>query len=127
MSRSPGFDDTNKSDAEILNMIAAFLSTAYAFSPLCKEGLTKLYRYENGKKLAGIIYLHRISDVRMGGISKRNFRLFRELCGDSTLKNVAIVTNMWNEVSLDVATAREQELANEDAFFKPAIEKQAQL
>lgn len=108
---TPGFDDTTKSDTDILRMIAAFLATAY----------------ENGKKLAGVIYLHRISDFRMGGISTRNFKMFRQLCGDSTLKNVVLVTNMWGEVSKEVGEAREAELAREEIFFKPVMEKGARL
>ena len=51
--------------------------------------------------------------------------MFRKLCGDSTLKNVVLVTNMWGKVEQGVAEAREQELA--DIFFKPALDKQAQL
>ncbi|KAG5651904.1 hypothetical protein H0H81_006985 [Sphagnurus paluster] len=108
---TPGFDDTTKSDAEVLRMIAAFLATTY----------------EAGKKLAGVIYMHRISDFRMGGISTRNFKMFRELCGESTLKNVVIVTNMWGEVSKEVGEAREAELVREDIFFKPVLEKGAQI
>jgi hypothetical protein len=83
--------------------------------------------YENGKKLAGVIYIHRISDFRMGGISTRNFRMFRELCGDSSLKNVVILTNMWGEVSKEVGEARERELASDDLFFKPVLEKGAKM
>ena len=82
-------------------------------------------RYEQGKKLAGVIYIHRISDFRMGGISTRNFKMFRELCGESSLKNVVIVTNMWGEVSRDVGEAREQELATQSMFFKPVLDKGA--
>ncbi|KAK7032289.1 hypothetical protein VNI00_013248 [Paramarasmius palmivorus] len=108
---TPGFDDTNKSDADILKMIAAFLATMY----------------EHNQTLAGVIYLHRISDFRVGGISRRNFKMFRELCGDSTLKNVVIVTNMWGEVGKDVGEAREAELIQEDKFFRPVLEKGAQL
>ncbi|KAF5327319.1 hypothetical protein D9619_004266 [Psilocybe cf. subviscida] len=108
---TPGFDDTTKSDADILRMIAAFLATAY----------------ENGKTLAGVIYVHRISDFRMGGISTRNFKMFRQLCGESTLKNVVIVTNMWSAVSEDIGIARETELASEDIFFKPVLDKGAQI
>jgi hypothetical protein len=63
----------------------------------------------------------------MGGISTRNFRLFRQLCGDTTLKNVVIVTNMWGEVSEEMGIAREVELANNDKFFKPALAKGAQM
>ncbi|KIL67665.1 hypothetical protein M378DRAFT_102256 [Amanita muscaria Koide BX008] len=108
---TPGFDDTQKSDTEILRLIAVYLSTAY----------------ENGKKLSGVIYFHRISDFRVGGISRRNFKMFRQLCGDDNLKNVLIVTNMWGEVDPQVGLAREKELSSTDIFFKPALDKGAQF
>jgi hypothetical protein len=82
-------------------------------------------RYEKGSKLAGVIYIHRISDNRFSGIAGRNFKMFRELCGDTTLKNVVLVTNMWGEVSRDVGEARENELSRN--FFKPVLDKGAQM
>jgi enoyl-CoA hydratase/carnithine racemase len=63
----------------------------------------------------------------MGGISTRNFKMFRQLCGDSTLKNVIILTNMWGHVGNDVGEARERELASDELFFKPVLEKGAQM
>ena len=51
--------------------------------------------------------------------------MFRELCGDRTLKNVVIVTNMWGEVPLDVGESRENELSSN--FFKPVLDKGAQM
>jgi len=51
--------------------------------------------------------------------------MFRQLCGDSTLKNVILVTNMWGDVSTGVGEARERELVEE--FFKPVLDKGAQL
>ena len=51
--------------------------------------------------------------------------MFRDLCGDSTLKNVIIVTNMWGKVSQDVGEARENELSTN--FFKQVLDKGAQL
>jgi hypothetical protein len=86
-----------------------------------------IVRYRTGKKLAGVIYLHRISDFRFGGIATRNFRMFRELCGESTLKNVVIVTTMWSEVTPAKGATREHELATNTKFFKSAIDKQALL
>lgn len=106
---TPGFDDTNKSDTDILKLIAAFLATAY----------------ESGSTLAGVIYIHRISDKRFSGISGRNFKMFRELCGDKTLENVILVTNMWGEVTREVGEARENELKTN--FFKPVLDKGARL
>ena len=51
--------------------------------------------------------------------------MFRQLCGDSTLKNVVLVTNMWGKVAHDVGEARERELVNK--HFKAAFDKGAQL
>ncbi|KAG9224605.1 hypothetical protein PLEOSDRAFT_1107328 [Pleurotus ostreatus PC15] len=108
---TPGFDDTTKSDADILAMIAAFLASTY------RQGTT----------LSGVIYIHRISDFRMGGISTRNFKMFRKLCGEATLRNVVLVSNMWSQVSPQVGEAREAELASDPAFFKPVLDKGAQF
>ena len=125
---TPGFDDTSKSDVDILKMIAAFLATAsvgigpHHFFILHTEPFT---RYEAGSTLAGVIYIHRISDIRYTGISGRNFKMFRELCGDTTLKNVIIVTNMWGQVSKDIDEARENQLSS--IFFKPALDKGARM
>ena len=85
----------------------------------------RFVRYASGSKLAGIIYIHRISDDRFTGISVRNFNMFRKLCGESTLKNVVLVTNMWGRVEKDVGEAREKELAQ--VYFRIALEKDAQL
>ena len=82
-------------------------------------------RYEEGTTLAGIIYVHRISDNRLGGITKRNFNMFRKLCNEATLKNVVLVTNIWEEDSQAVKEARKTDLSGE--FFKSALDKGAQM
>lgn len=69
--------------------------------------------------------MHRISDFRMTGISRRNFSMFRKLCGDETLNNVVIVTNMWGEVTAERGAAREHELRTDDILFKPVLDKGA--
>jgi hypothetical protein len=89
--------------------------------------LSVCHRYKNGIQLSGVIYIHRISDFRMGGISRRNFSMFRQLCGESSLKNIILVTNMWSEVSIEVGEAREAELRESNIFFKPVLDKHARL
>ena len=84
-----------------------------------------LNRYEDGSKLAGVIYIYRISGVQFSGISARNFALFRKLCDESTLKNVVLVTNMWGVGSEATNEAREKELSG--TFFKPALDRGAQM
>ena len=87
--------------------------------------LREIYRYSAGAKLAGVIYVHRISDFKFGNLAARKFRLFKELCGEKTLKNVILMTNMWGCVTPEQGDARERQLKNE--HFKAAIEKGAQL
>ncbi|KZP03910.1 hypothetical protein FIBSPDRAFT_443279 [Athelia psychrophila] len=108
---TPGFDDTTKSDTDILKMIAIFLTTYH----------------QDGVKLAGVIYMYNINGVRMSGIATRNFRMFRKLCGDESLKNVVIVTNFWSQVDHAQGTARETELCTNDKFFKPVLDMHAKL
>ena len=69
-----------------------------------------MLRYENDIKLAGIIYLHRITDNRMAGTPHRNLRMFGELCGDQAVKKVVLVTTMWDNVEQDKGERREKEL-----------------
>ena len=51
--------------------------------------------------------------------------MFRELCGDTTLKNVVLATSMWGMVPLDVGESREKGLSSN--FFKPVLDKGAQM
>lgn len=71
--------------------------------------------------------MQRISDFRMGGIARRNFTIFKQLCGDEFLKNVAVVTSMWSEVTSSVGEAREAELRDQEMFFKPVLAQGARL
>ncbi|KAL4245287.1 P-loop containing nucleoside triphosphate hydrolase [Abortiporus biennis] len=108
---TPGFDDSTLSDTDMLKMVALHLSMTY----------------EQGFKLNGLIYMHRITDFKMGGISRRNFNMFRKLCGDDTLQNVLIVTTMWGLVDKEMGEARERELMSDERLMKPVIDKGARM
>ena len=69
--------------------------------------------------------MHRISDNRIGGVSLRNFKMFKKKCGIKAAKNVAFVTTMWGEVRADRGEAREEELKS--LYFKPILDQGAQL
>ncbi|TFY60643.1 hypothetical protein EVJ58_g5028 [Rhodofomes roseus] len=111
MVDTPGFDDTVKSDADVLTTIATYLE--------------RLYR--KGIRIRGIIYLHRITDNRMGGTALRNVRMFEAICGEPAMASTAVVLNMWDQVQPGVAQARETELRESDIFFKPAVNAGAQM
>ncbi|KAL6302082.1 P-loop containing nucleoside triphosphate hydrolase protein [Sparassis latifolia] len=101
---TPGFDDTTSSDTEILKMIASWLSKTY------KRHIT----------LAGIIYMHRISDNRIAGTPLKNFSMFTKLCGPRAAQNVIIATTMWGRVPSDLGRRREREL--QEKWWKPMLE-----
>jgi hypothetical protein len=78
--------------------------------------------------LNGLIYVHRISDPRMGKVSKRNLRMFKQLCGDDSLRNVCITTTYWDQlVTKEKGEEREKELRESADLFKPLIDEGAQL
>lgn len=98
---TPGFDDTYRRDIDVLKDVSFWLSKAYA------EDI----------KLTGIIYLHRISDTRMGGVALKDLSMFKKLCGESSFASVALVTTFWEDVIPRVGERRETELRNTDEFY----------
>ncbi|OCH84692.1 hypothetical protein OBBRIDRAFT_741154, partial [Obba rivulosa] len=108
---TPGFDDSRDgvTDTDILKKISSYLKN----------------EHDEGRKLNGLIYMHRINDVRVGGVSKRNLRMFQKLCGSKTLQNVVIVTTMWDTVSEELGAQRERELMMKT--FKPLLDEGAQM
>ncbi|KAI6042360.1 P-loop containing nucleoside triphosphate hydrolase protein, partial [Pisolithus marmoratus] len=91
---TPGFDDTKKSDLQILESISDWLSKTYT----------------QGTLLSGILYFHRISDNRMAGTPLKNLRVFQKLCGSKAMSQVVLVTTMWDEVEVEVGNERLEEL-----------------
>jgi hypothetical protein len=61
----------------------------------------------------------------MGGVSVRNLKMFRKLCGDDALKNVVVVTTRWDDVQekdREAMGKREKELMQTPGkFFEPLI------
>lgn len=74
-----------------------------------------------------VIYMHRITDIRIGGTARKNFEVFKQLCGANNFTNIAIVTNMWNMVSEGRGAAREFELKQDPLFFRMPLEQGAAM
>lgn len=108
---TPGFDDTDISDSDILRTLAARLAAMYS---------RKI-------PLHGILYLHRISDVRLAGSGMKNLRVFRKLCGPDALKKVILVTTMWEQVSESVGAEREKELRTTQEFWGSMMKKGSRI
>ncbi|KAK5659406.1 hypothetical protein OQA88_607 [Cercophora sp. LCS_1] len=103
---TPGFDDKDRTDVDILREIASWLETAY----------------NADIKLAGVIYLHRILDNRVSGTAAQNIELFKEICGKKGLASVILATTMWDIAPPSVGETREKELVTEHSFWGKLIE-----
>jgi hypothetical protein len=80
-------------------------------------------RFKEKKKLAGILYLHEISQERIRRSFVKNYHMFIKLCGDDAMRNVIIVTTKWTEVTPEEGERREQQLRVE--FWKDVLQKGA--
>lgn len=89
--------------------------------------LTCSSRYRQGCLLKGILFLHRISDVRATGTARKSLRMLQELCGDEALQNLVLVTTFWGNVPQDVGEARERQLVSEETLFKPLLDRGAKI
>lgn len=126
--KTPGFSDPFKNDTQARYPEAdrhSLGNNVRATPHLPIPSTECLDRYENGSMLAGIIYMHRISDRRFTGVAGHNFDMLRKLCGESALENAILVANTWGEDSLSLGdTAALDPILQ---FFKPATDKGAQL
>ncbi|KAG6820492.1 hypothetical protein H0H93_016299, partial [Arthromyces matolae] len=91
---TPGFDDTYVADSEILRRIAVWLARSYSAN----------------MTLAGVIYLHEISQTRMLGTARKNLDMFYKLIGQDATKNVVLATTKWSDIPEDVGGRREDQL-----------------
>jgi hypothetical protein len=96
-----GFDNTHRSDGEVLWKVASWLSATY----------------EKNIQLGGIIYLHRISDARIEGSARRNLVMFQKLCGPDCFPNIILATTFWDIVEPGTGAARERELIEREEFL----------
>jgi 50S ribosome-binding GTPase len=102
---TPGFDDTNRSDTDILKEIAAFLMKLY---------VRKIH-------VTGLVYVHRITDPRLGGSGVKNLAVFQKLCGPQCFPQVALVSSLWEELhgaeGQALGEQREAELRMNESFW----------
>ncbi|KAF9115031.1 gTPase, IMAP member 8 [Mortierella sp. AM989] len=106
---TPGFDDTKRSDTEILTGIAEYLMNLYKAN----------YR------ISGIIYLHSIADTRMRGSSYKNLQMFSKLCGEQSYHNSVMLTGRWSSIDQSLAEDRENQL--KENFWKEHLGAGCQL
>ncbi|OAG21716.1 P-loop containing nucleoside triphosphate hydrolase protein, partial [Alternaria alternata] len=91
---TPGFDDTTRPDSEILGEIAKVLTA----------------QYKLGVQLKGVLYIHRITDIRFNRSSVKTFEILKGVVGPDALQNVLLVTSRWDGVTQATGSDRERQL-----------------
>ncbi|KIV78963.1 hypothetical protein PV11_06561 [Exophiala sideris] len=101
---TPGFDDTNRSDAEVLKTISDYLAR-----PLGDGSYTRI---------DGIVFLHRIVDVRLSASAIKVAEVVKLMCGSRFLKYVTLVTTMWQLLpDREIGDRRAKELLDHPSFW----------
>ncbi|KAI6038324.1 P-loop containing nucleoside triphosphate hydrolase protein [Pisolithus marmoratus] len=93
---TPGFDDTDRDERDILRTIAEWLERSY-------RGNLKL------------------TDNRMSASVCNYLHLFHRLCGERAAERVRLVTTMWDNVR-DVNLAERRALQLETIYWRPLID-----
>jgi hypothetical protein len=102
---TPGFDDTLRSDIEILKVIGLYL----------QHGM------KEKKFLTGVVYMRSITDNRMCGSALNNLRVLKKLCGADQYAHIALVTSCWDVVAPAEGEDRESQLRTKDEFWVEMI------
>jgi hypothetical protein len=103
---TPGFDDTSRTDVEVLEEVSSWLTQSYKSRQL----------------VSGIIYLHPITSNRMRGSALNSLDVFAGLVGPDSFHNILLVTTMWDLLpDPSLGESREEELR--EHIWKSLIEK----
>lgn len=79
---TPGFDDSARENLEVLSEI---VSQFYCFA-----------LRPNDVETRGVIFLHDISETRLGGSQKKTLGILKALVGGEHMGNVIVGTTMWS-------------------------------
>ncbi|KAK0718542.1 P-loop containing nucleoside triphosphate hydrolase protein, partial [Lasiosphaeria miniovina] len=85
---TPGFDDSKRSDVDILMVIAKWISDH-------KSAMVR------PKRLDGLILLHPITSNQIGDNERKRARLLEAILGVDAYKRVIIATTIWDDLDGD--------------------------
>jgi len=108
---TPGFSDTDVSDADILHDIGSWLETMY--------DSRDNHGHIGATKLAGIVYLHDISLSRLGS-TRKTLDIFQKLCGEDAMKRVVLCTTKWSDIYEEEGERRTEQL--KEIYWKKMME-----
>ena len=102
LADTPGFNDTVRSDTDVLHSI-----------------VTPLYELQKkNHPVLGIIYLHNITNPRLAGTALRMLKMLQQFCGRVNYNRIVFATTMWEDAKFtphggEAANQRHEELERE--------------
>jgi hypothetical protein len=66
--------------------------------------------YSRVQRVAGILYLHKISDNRITAPSALTMAILGRFCGEDASSRILLMTTMWDDVNPEVGDDREKEI-----------------
>lgn len=107
---TPGLNDQNRPDTEILTSIVDYIR-------------------QRRLEIIAVVYLHRITERKLTGSAKLNLRVLQALCGDHFLRNLILVTSMWEAIprqEREEAVQRELQFNTSPDFWGGMMKKGAE-
>ncbi|KAG6843240.1 hypothetical protein H0H87_006755, partial [Tephrocybe sp. NHM501043] len=101
---TPGFNNASMDDETVLGLLTHWQSQLVNRESSYSKTSTRL---------AGIIYLHDITQKRLSRSGQYD-KVFKQLCGtDNWALKVVLATTMWDEIPIQMGEARERDLRKE--------------
>ena len=112
---APGFDDDELDDGTTLSMRPTSALPYWSLLLTSDPPTDKIThflaaQYKLRISLKGIVFLHKITDTRIGASGLRYLNIFRQIWGDDALPNVALISTMWSDVDLGTGLRRDSDL-----------------
>lgn len=94
---TPGFDDSHRSEVQILRLLAQYLATSYV----------------GDAKLSGVIFIQTLNEERAISSEKTRLRLYKKLLGEEAYGQVVIACTKWKDAD-EAKRLKEQRVERED-------------
>ena len=78
--------------------------------------LKRVHRYDDSRKLSGLLYLHNIQDEHDKGPSRRCFTMMKSLCAQSSAERIVVITTFWDKVPIQEGVKYEDRLRKKDPY-----------
>ncbi|KAF7979295.1 hypothetical protein HWV62_43006 [Athelia sp. TMB] len=101
---------TNRSSSVVLVEVPGFGATDYGVLEEIQKVQAWMTRHLKNGQLAGVIYLHRISENRWSQSTANSLFVIQQLFGLDSMQHFVVATTMWSEVRTEIAESREQSI-----------------